>query len=72
MEAAGLTDVERVVARAEALLAKAETEALPLSLSALDALHVAAAVALGADELVATERPTKPIHRATGVTVVSL
>ena len=72
MATAGLTDVERVVARAEALLAKAETEALPLGLSTLDALHVAAAVALGADELVTTEPPTKPIHRATGVTVVRL
>lgn len=41
-------------------------------LSALDALHVGAAVVLGADELVTTERIGKPIHRVTEVRVVSI
>jgi len=65
----------RVVAFAQldnALVARAEEEALRLGLSALDALHVAAAVSLGADELVTTERPTTPIQRAAGVAVVGL
>lgn len=65
----------RVVAWAAldgALVANAEYAALRLGLSAIDALHVAAAIALGADELVTTERPTKPIHRAAGVAVVAL
>jgi predicted nucleic acid-binding protein len=41
-------------------------------LSALDALHVASALALQADELVTAERPEKPIHRVTGLKVTSL
>ncbi len=66
---------ERVAAWAhldDALVHGAEQFALRLGLSALDALHVASAIVLGADELVTTERPTKPIHRATGVAVVAL
>ena len=65
----------RVVAWASldaALVERAEREALDHGLSATDALHVASAIALGAAELVTTERPTKPIHRATGVAVVAL
>lgn len=65
----------RVVAWAEPLdrvVAEAEREAARLGLNALDALHVAAAALLGADELVTTEGPTKPIHRATGVQVVTI
>ncbi|MBO1351387.1 MAG: PIN domain-containing protein [Hormoscilla sp. GUM202] len=38
----------------------------------LDALHVAAAISVGAEELITTEKPNKPIHRATGITVVSI
>ncbi|MGH7488630.1 MAG: PIN domain-containing protein [bacterium] len=38
-------------------------------LSALDALHVAAALAVGADEFITSEKPGKPIHRVRGVTV---
>lgn len=38
-------------------------------LSALDALHIAAAISVGADELYTTERPQKPIHRVTEIAV---
>lgn len=41
-------------------------------LSALDALHVAAAVIAGCDEFVTTESPVKPIFRVNVVTVVSI
>ena len=41
-------------------------------LQALDALHVAAALALKADEFVTTERATKPLFRVTGLKVISL
>jgi predicted nucleic acid-binding protein len=54
------------------LTAQAENIARRHGLSALDALHVAAAIAPGADELITTERPTKPLHRARGVRVVAL
>ena len=48
------------------------SEALAFGLAALDALHVAAAATLGADELVTTEKSDKPIHRRAAVKVVSL
>jgi predicted nucleic acid-binding protein len=41
-------------------------------LSALDALHVAAAIALSADELVTTEGQDKPMHRVTEVRIVGM
>ncbi len=41
-------------------------------LSALDALHVAAALAVGADELVTTEGPTKPMQRTVGLKIITL
>lgn len=41
-------------------------------LGGMDALHVAAAIEAKADELVTTEKPTKPIHRVKEVKVVSL
>ena len=47
-------------------------EACRCGLSAVDALHVTAAAAAGADELVTTERPTSPLHRTTMVQVVSI
>lgn len=45
---------------------KVATEA---GLSALDALHVAAALAVGADELVTNEKPGKPIYRVRGIAI---
>ena len=41
-------------------------------LGGMDALHIAAAIEAEADELVTTEKPTKPMHRVTEVKVVSL
>jgi hypothetical protein len=41
-------------------------------LSAVDALHVAAAELAGADELVTTEKAGKPLPRVTSVRVVSI
>lgn len=41
-------------------------------LAAMDALHVAAALSVGAEELITTEKRTKPMHRVTGITVVSI
>lgn len=53
-----------------ALLAMQEGELN--GLSALDALHVAAASYAGADELVTAEKREKPLFRATCVRVVSI
>ncbi len=46
--------------------------ACDFGIAAIDALHVAAAISVGAEELITTEKPNKPIHRATGITVVSI
>ena len=54
------------------LVSLAEGEAARYGLSALDGLHIAAAKLLGADEFVTTERPGKPVHRATGMDVVAI
>lgn len=40
-------------------------------LAAMDSLHVAAAVWLKADELITTEKPTKPIHRVATIRIIS-
>jgi predicted nucleic acid-binding protein len=53
-------------------VSQAEEEARTLGLSALDALHVAAAIATGSTELVTSEKPGKPIHRLRRVSVRSI
>lgn len=66
-----LVRCERVL-NLERVCALAEEEAQRCGLPPLDALHVAAAHLLQADELVTAERDDHPIHRATLVTVVPL
>lgn len=55
----GLNRIEKV----------ARTEAARCGLAAMDALHVAAAFLLKADELVTTEKPGKPMYRTALVNV---
>jgi hypothetical protein len=40
--------------------------------AAMDALHVAAALAVQAEEVITTERPEKPMHRVSGIPVIAL
>jgi predicted nucleic acid-binding protein len=47
-------------------------EACDSGLAALDALHVAAAVSVGAEELVTSEKPDKPLFRIQSIKVVSI
>lgn len=56
----------------EQIVQAAYDEACRSGLSAIDALHVAAAVALDADELVTTEKPSRPLHRTTAIKIVSI
>lgn len=56
----------------ESLIANAFQEACQLGLSAIDALHVAAALSVKAEELITTEKPSKPIHRVTTIKVISI
>ena len=55
-----------------ALTVAAYREATVTGMAAVDALHVAAARRVGATELITTEGATKPMHRARGVTVVTI
>jgi hypothetical protein len=47
-------------------------EACRSGLSAMDAIHVVAAVSGNCDELVTMEKPSKPLHRTTLVSVLSI
>jgi predicted nucleic acid-binding protein len=41
-------------------------------LAAMDALHVAAAFSIGAEDLITTEKKTKPMHKVIGIKVISI
>lgn len=41
-------------------------------LAAMDALHIAAAISVGAAEFITTEKPRKPMYRVTNIKVVFL
>ena len=56
----------------EALMAQAHSEACHAGLRALNALHIAAAKASGAEEFITTERPTTALFRVIGITITSL
>jgi predicted nucleic acid-binding protein len=66
------SSVARWAGPLEQLVDDAYLMACRLGLAAVDALHVAAAALTGAEELVTSESPSKPIHRATSVKVVGL
>lgn len=53
----------------EHVTSSAYDEAVKAGLSAMDALHVAAAITTGADELITTEKSGKAIHRVTSISV---
>lgn len=54
------------------IVVSAQSEAERCGLAAMDALHVASAAAVGADELLTGEGRTKPMHRTGAVNVVSI
>lgn len=53
----------------EALVEAALTEARMVPLTAVDAIHVAAAKALGCEEFITAEKPGKPLHKVRGLAV---
>ena len=55
-----------------AITEAALTEASHCGVEAMDALHVAAAASVGADELITSEKPSRSIHRARCVRVVTI
>ena len=56
----------------EAIVESGYHEACAAGLSALDAVHIAAAVLVGADELVTIEKAEKAIHRTRSIRVVTI
>ena len=59
------TDLEKIIQNAREI-------AGTYGLAAMDALHVAAALQIQADELITTEKPTKPMHRVREIQIVSI
>jgi hypothetical protein len=56
----------------EELVSAALAEARRHPLSAMDGLHVAAALKLGATEFITTEKPGKPIYRVKAPRIIAL
>jgi predicted nucleic acid-binding protein len=56
----------------EGLVEEAYRVASQYGLSAIDAIHVASAILTGADEMITTERSTKPMHQVKGINVISI
>ena len=59
------TDLEKIIQNAQQI-------ASTYGLAAMDAIHVAAALQIQADQLITTEKLTKPIHRVTEIQVISI
>jgi predicted nucleic acid-binding protein len=55
----------------DAIMAAAYREVAEFGLGAMDALHIAAAVAVGADEFITNEKPEKSIHRTPSIRIIS-
>jgi len=62
----------RIVSTSEELVNLAMEEACANGITGMDALHIAAAIFGGAEELITSERVTKPIHRTRRLRVVSI
>ena len=54
------------------IIQMAYKEATENGLAAMDSLHIAAAILVGATELITIERPEKPIHRTKSLKVISI
>lgn len=59
------TDLEQITQDAYQIACK-------YGLAAMDALHIAAALSVGAEEFFTTEKSTKPMHRVKSIKVVSI
>jgi predicted nucleic acid-binding protein len=65
-------DVEIWVSLSDDLAELAQHQAEKFGLSALDSLHVAAAISAGADEFITTEKPGKPLQRVKDFRIISV
>jgi hypothetical protein len=62
----------RFIRTSRTLIEEAISEAKIAGLSAVDALHVAAARRANCKEFITTERPSKPLFRVVGLAVISI
>ncbi|NEQ40228.1 MAG: PIN domain-containing protein [Okeania sp. SIO3I5] len=56
----------------EKIVESAQKLASDFGLGAIDALHVAAAISVNSDQLITTEKTSKPMHRVTQIQVISI
>jgi predicted nucleic acid-binding protein len=56
----------------DAIIAAAYREVAEFGLGSMDALHIAAAVAVGAEEFITNEKSQKSIHRTPSIRVISI
>jgi predicted nucleic acid-binding protein len=56
----------------DAIIEAAYQQSSQFGLGAMDALHIAAAVSVGATEFITNEKPEKSIHRTQSIKVISL
>lgn len=56
----------------ETIVQLAENLAKKYGLAALDALQVASAISIKADEFVTTEKMSKPLHRVSDIAIISI
>jgi predicted nucleic acid-binding protein len=56
----------------DAIITAAYREAAEFGLGSMDALHIAAAVAVGAEEFITNEKPEKSIHRTPSIRMISI
>ncbi|MCT7959399.1 PIN domain-containing protein [Laspinema sp. D1] len=54
------------------IIEQAYRESSQFGLGAMDALHIAAAVSVGATEFITNEKPQKSIHRTQSIKVISI
>jgi predicted nucleic acid-binding protein len=64
--------VEQLVRASSLLVEAAEREAEAVGLSAMDALHIAAAKHAACAHFVTAEKPTKPLFRVAGIQVTTI
>ena len=62
----------RLIPVSASLAVQAYKEACAFGLSALDALHITAAKASGAQEFITTERTSTPLFRVTGLVITTI
>jgi predicted nucleic acid-binding protein len=58
-------DIEKVIQHAHNI-------GCQYGLAAMDALHIAAANSIGAEEFITTEKPTKPMFRVSSIKLISI